>query len=250
MSLRLGILSGLLLAGGAASIASATPVNIQSAGIYQPGTINITGPALNQAAYATAVDLVANQSGTPVTLYAFCIDLFHSISTGIDSNHDIVTGAGDAQASATLNYHTATLTLDSNGPSSGTSGQSLTAVQVGEIGGLADLGRGLIIHDVSDLSRKLAGIQGAIWAIEYAPSGYTVTSADPTVQGYISNFVADAGQAGFQRPAVAIFADNGATQGFVLGVPEPVTWAMMVLGMGAIGVSLRQKPRARAIALA
>ena len=112
------------------------------------------------------------QGAAPSTLYVFCVDLFHSITVGMDNSHTIVDGAGDAQAGQHLNYHTSALTVDSNGLSSGTSGSALTASQLGEIGGLADLGYGLISHNASDLSNKLTALQGAIWEI-MSPSVFT-----------------------------------------------------------------------------
>jgi hypothetical protein len=39
------------------------------------------------------------------------------------------------------------------------------------------------------------------------------------------------------------FADAGAFNGFenALDVPEPATWAVMILGMGAVGAALRRR---------
>ena len=243
--------AAFVLAAGAASGTSATPVFLQSAGIYQPGTITVFGPGLNSDVYASAVEFVATPgaSHTPVTLYAFCVDLVHEITVGIDSSHDIVSGAGDAQNASNLNYHTASLSLDSSGSFSGRDGVALSAEQIGEIGGLANLGRDLIVTDASDLSNKLAAVQGAIWSIEYPTSaGYSITAASSVVGSYLTGYVTQAASLTSARPIQAIYADNGASQGFAVGVPEPATWAMMIAGFGMVGFAARRRKPISAVA--
>ena len=55
-----------------------------------------------------------------------------------------------------------------------------------------------------------------------------------------------AGKPGFGGGANAIYADNGKTQGFVIGVPEPGAWALMIAGMGLIGLAARRRQSALA----
>ena len=43
--------------------------------------------------------------------------------------------------------------------------------------------------------------------------------------------------------AYALLSDNGKNQGFVIGVPEPATWAMMIIGFGAVGMMVRSRRR-------
>ncbi len=239
---------GISLAAGAAvlvgaSAVSATTVNVTSGGIYQPGTITVAGPGLNSNEFSSALDLTATLGAGPQvhTLYTFCVDLFHSINVGFDNAHDIVTGAGDAQLAYAppLVYHIAALTVDSNGPISGVSGSLLTATQIAEIGGLANLGGQLIATDASDLSNKLAAVQGAIWDIEYP--AYSVSAPNSTVQNYLLGYVANAYAGRSLSPVYAIYGPNG--QGLIPtgGVPEPATWAVMLVGFGLAGATLRRR---------
>jgi hypothetical protein len=39
---------------------------------------------------------------------------------------------------------------------------------------------------------------------------------------------------------------GGEIRGFLIGVPEPASWAMMLLGFGAIGLAIRRRPRSLA----
>ena len=42
--------------------------------------------------------------------------------------------------------------------------------------------------------------------------------------------------------ARVIYADDNATQGFIVsGVPEPTTWAMLIVGFGMAGVASRRR---------
>lgn len=224
----------------AASAASASSVLIQTAGIYQPGSIKIVGPALNETGLASAIEFTAAYgAGSPVTLYAFCVDLFHNVTVGIDNAHDIVTGAGDAQLTVNLPYHTGALTVDSSGALSGIDGTLLTTTQIGEIIGLANLGRGLILTDAADLSNKLTAIQGAIWSVEYP--AYSVTAPDATVQAYLDGYVTAASGFAYTGPVAGLFADSGGSQAFVIGVPEPAAWAMMLTGFGLVGLVARRR---------
>lgn len=253
-----------LLAGVASLIAAgcavaATPVQIQTAGIYSPGIVTIAGP-MNAQVYSSAVEFTSlvGASTTPVTLYAFCVDLYHDIAVGFDTQHDVVAGAGDAQAGANLAYHTAQLTVDSSTGPSGQGGTALSTAQIGEIGALAGIGGNLIKTDAADLANKLAGIQEAIWSVEYPTAeGYSFTANQSAVQDYMSGYVDQVvklNALGLNSPHVtAIYANNGATQGFVAGgnnqggfgagiaVPEPAAWALMLVGLGGLGANLRRR---------
>ena len=251
--LCVGAGAGALLAAGGFSTASATDVFVDTGGVYQPGTITVVGPDINQTAYSTSLELTANVNGSPKvsTLYTFCVDLYHDIVVGFDYNHNIVDGAGDAQSGVNQLYHTALLTVNSDGPTSGISGASLTPTQIAQIGGLANVGGQLISTDAADLSNKLDAVQGAIWSIEYtAAQGYTITATDPAVQGYMNGYIANAAVTASQNPVYAIYGATG--QGLLPAsspvldslsgdVPEPASWAVMLTGMGVLGGALRRR---------
>ena len=164
-------------------------------------------------------------------------------------NTDIVTAGGNNQYHQTLNYRTAALTNDSSGALSGV-GAPLSQAQVNEIADLAAKGVSLIGHDLdlqsegqafdgTALSDSLGAIQGAIWSIEYP--NRTVTAADPTVASEMATYISTADPT-FAGKANAIYALNGASQGFVVaGVPEAGTWVLMLAGFGVLGAAVRRR---------
>ena len=229
---------------------AATPVTLNTAGIYDPAIINVSG-VVTGGEYTSAVEFGATVGSSPQvrTLYGFCVDLTHVIYVGVDTQagHDIVSAQGDAQSGFNYQYHTSTLSQDSVGGGSGTSGTVLTSTQIHEIGGLASYGTRLInaanpgatAFDSQHLSDELSAVQGAIWSIEYPSSSFTGSGA---VDGLIRDDVAAAPGWATHGPVTTIYADNGANQGFVIGgVPEPVSWVLMITGLGLTGTALRRR---------
>lgn len=207
---------------------AATEVYIDSIGQYNNAQIQAVGPGYNHTADADAFKIVANLGvgpGDPTfTVWGFCIDLFRDIDAGYFS-----------QLPVNLQYHVDALTTDGNG-------NSLSSSQVSQIYGLANLGYNLIQSNAADLQNKLSGIQGAIWAIEYPT--FTFNGNTAALNNYISSYKALAPSLeGNSAGAYALLSDNGQSQGFVIGVPEPATWMMMIMGFGAIGVMLRSSRR-------
>ena len=207
-----------LVSVAATHASAATEVYVSDVHEYGPGKVTVTGPGLFKNPDATGLEITYNFGVGPgdpdFTVLGFCINLFLGI--GVPAQ-----------------YHVDTLTTDGHG-------NALTSSQVSQIYGLAALGSNLFKIGAPDLANKLAGIQGAIWAIEYP--AYTVTGGTSAINSYISSYVALAPS--LHGNAYVLLADGGKSQGFVIGVPEPTTWAMMILGFGAVGMVLRSRRRA------
>ena len=206
-----------LTTAAASHASAATEIYVSSVSEFGPGKVTVTGPGVFKVPDATALKLTYNFGigpGDPdFTAWGFCINLFLGI--GVPAQ-----------------YHVDNLTTDGHG-------NLLTATQVDQIYGLAALGSNLIKIGAPDLAAKLAGIQGAIWAIEYP--AFTVTGNTASVDGYLSSYKALAPS--LHGSAYVLLSDDGKSQGFVIGVPEPATWAMMIMGFGAVGMVLRSRRR-------
>lgn len=203
-----------LTTAAASHASAATEVYVQSVTNYAFTKGTVTGPGIFKVPDMTAFDIAYNFGvgpGDPTfTAWGFCIDLF----TGIN---------------VPTQYHIA-----EGGELSGL----FTPAQQSQIFGLAAFGANLIKIGAPDLANKLAGVQGAIWAIEYP----TLTvSGNASIQPYLSAYIAAA--PGMTGNAYVLLSDEGRSQGFVIGVPEPATWAMMIMGFGAVGMVMRSRRR-------
>lgn len=184
------------------------------------GTVNGNPFSLN--VYESPDVITASFDGGPLQqLLVFCVDIFHYF----DGSTPPVT------------YETGLLTTDSSGGLSG-SGVALTPLISGEIGYLASL------YDTAVTAEDLAGIQGAIWLTEY--SGLTLSGGSTRVAHYQALGSAwAAANPGNTVYADAIYSVTGRNQGFVIGgeVPEPAAWALMIVGFGLAGATLRRRRR-------
>jgi len=236
MSRPAALAATVLLFSASALSASATTLEITGAGIYSTNQLDVNGA--NE--YATALDLTVQGSVKP--LWVFCVDLSHSIYVNIGSQLGY---------SPPLTYATHWVTTNSDGATSG-SGPAISQTTSGEIATLANEGSWIANKASPDFDR-LTAIQGAIWEVEYGltPSQVTGTPSQNTlIASYVANAEAHpaAGYASGIYPTGANGVGFGGTQGFATGVPEPTTWAMMLVGLGLMGATLRD--RARALSLA
>jgi hypothetical protein len=218
--------TAMALAVSAATHASAaTEVHFDSMGEYNNAKVEIIGPSFYKNPDSNAEKIVANfglgPSDDTFTVWGFCVDIFRVANSGYFT-----------QKPQNLQYHIGGLTDDGNG-------HALSAGQVQQIYGLAALGYNLIHTGASDLQNKLSGIQGAIWVIEYPT--FTVDGNTDALDAYIAGYVTQAPS--LHGGAYALLSDTGFDQDFVVGVPEPATWAMMIIGFGAIGLALRNHRR-------
>jgi hypothetical protein len=206
-----------LVAGGLACIATlglAVPASaaiiVKDVGLVDTYTAEITNSAhdIKEDVYLTP--LVFNGVSD-----VFCVDPYHNISLG----------------SQNYLFNAAPLLTNSDGSLTGT-GTALTATEVGEIGGLVRLGLG----DVKDKDfLEASAAQGAIWEIEgvnVAPNGADASTLS-------TDMADDLTWAETHQAAVsAIYDTRDNVQGFA-AVPEPATWAIMLVGVGMIGGGLR-----------
>ena len=216
--------------------AAAAPVFIQTAGIYNAGHVLATLPGGARDEFSAPVHFTGNYGSSfanpSFAFDGFCIDLFHNISVGFGS-----------QLNVGLNYHTAALTTDGVG-------NALSHAQVRSIGGLANIGFGLIGSNSPDRDARLAAIQAAIWSVEYPTISFTANNSFAGLQGYIDEYVALAPRlSGNARVIYSDLPGHLAKQGFITnipGVPEPGVWAQLIMGFGLIGAASRYRRRAMA----
>jgi len=211
--------AGILLSGAAASSASAASVIITSVATGNPDLGNVfVGPF--GAVWTTPILMTESNGKVIVT---FCDDLYHT-----------VTVEGGQQ----LSYQIGQVTEDSS--TVGPMPNPITPMISNEMGQLANIGK----YDFG-LNTPLGedgaiAAQAAIWDIEY---GIDVTSSDPTIQALITTDlkVHDNGEG----PAIGLIAQDGQQSQITGGEPEPASWAMMLMGFGAIGAAMRGARRRR-----
>ena len=221
--------------------AGAVDVFLQGASISSPvGTLYATTGSNSVREFATIVDIAVNfgigPSATPTFGSAFCVDLFHTLYVGIDSYFP-----------TNVQYHVAPLSSDA-------SGNPLTASQISQISGLAAYGFSLVGSAEVDLHSKLAAIQAAIWTIEYPATAFTPDPGNvlSNLSAYTAGYVALAPS--LHGTAYMITSDTpGAAQNLLVAfpganiepfgpsVPEPATWALMIVGFGMTGAAARRR---------
>ena len=223
-----------LLAGASATAASAGNVLVSNVGftgdsVDVSGFVNWTG--VNSG-------LITLTTTTNNIIPVFCIDLFHTIGVGSQI--------------PPLPYTFGTIVADSSSSPAGTGGNPLSQPTTGEIQTLANIGYYDFVHGTGTAD-IYAGLQGAIWSIEYNTNGNSLTvNGSSTVNDLIAGYIAYA-EAHPAPYSVSMFPGaNGQAfgngQGFTTGVPEPSTWAMMLAGFAALSFAGYRTAKAKAAA--
>jgi PEP-CTERM motif-containing protein len=219
-------IAGLLAVGAAGGVllmtspACAADLTLLSDGMNTNYAAHINGPGgSSEYAYIGPVTFQAlDADNNPFSFTGFCVDIFHNIGLG----------------PLGLAYHDGVLaTNNSDTPT------FLGGLQLNEISGLINFAATL--DGATTLgAEQLAGIQGAIW--EIGNPTYHVVADQSAVQGYITSFEAAAPH--LEPGSIhTVFSNDLSTQAFAYagGVPEPASWAMMIIGLGGIGATLRRR---------
>jgi hypothetical protein len=221
--------------------ASATTFNVTQAGVFNNGTVNIGGVINGYGVFAKneitgpIVIKGTDSDGKPFELVTFCFDLLHNINVGIGGF-----------AGVNYTYKMVALSNDLSNNAFGSSmgmGNPLTAAQIEKMTGLARLGAYIYNSGISDKTARLAGISSAIWSTEYGvtASGFVPANA----LGYYNDYLSRSFPGAKGKVLVSVDAAGtlvGNLQGLGVGtVPEPGTWAMMIIGFGLVGVGARRR---------
>jgi hypothetical protein len=223
--LLIGSVAALAIVAGSAVVANATDIGVTNVG-FIGDTASLTG-TINGSPYSRSVytGLIVLTTTGGSNLPVFCIDLLHDINLG--------------SYNPALPYTTGTIVADSTTSPAGTGGNPLAPPVPGELQTLANLGYQYFVHGTGTAD-IYAGLQGAIWTIEYNLNGNSLTvDGGATVNALIAGDIAYA----TAHPAsfsTALFPGAGGQafgygQGFTPGVPEPASWAMMLAGFAGLG---------------
>lgn len=171
-------------------------------------------------------------------ILAFCVDIYHHISTGNYAPDLVYTD-------------TIPLTFDSNagGQANHWSGPTgFNSTSLARIGQLVNYGT-LSFEDATltgiARDKRLAAVQGAIWQVA---SGRNVTGdgLDATIDNLSAGqFGSDYGTIDAKFTFITpqgLYPTSRGTQSFAFAAPapEPGTWALLILGFGLTGAALRR----------
>lgn len=207
-------------------------------------------------AYSSGVTFSVSNVSTPslnYDIFGFCVDIYHDMYLGTlngGAGYLYTSNKDEPGEPLTHDFFSATT-------------NTLDADQKAGISDLVDIGFLLHRDNLSDpdTSVKLAAIQAAIWNIEVpgsvslyygnigGPSSAQALAYSAAYQGYLDAYTHPTSAAGDR---IYVIADN-AHQSFAIGwprdaVPEPATWAMMLLGFFGVGSALRSRKAATATA--
>lgn len=204
---------------------------------YQPGGIGGSGGPTSETVYIGRLKLsgVDNTTGASVTFDSYCIDILNTMQKGTFDLRTFTLGNGvkDDQIKRLL---------------SGTSGF------IGAATGSAAK------KDVS------AAIQMAVWEIvnessatyslgngifRVGTTGTVNPNARTLAQGYLDN-LGSFSETGTHRYRMleAVAPTTNQRQIFLAAIPEPATWAMLILGFGVVGGAMRGRRGRHAVVYA
>lgn len=237
-----GVALAAVMASGSA--ASAASVIITKGVMTNPIEVKLSGANFTGTVEDAPMQFTTTIGNKADSILAFCVDVFHTISTGTYS--------------PALQYETNTFKTDSNPNGGG----ALTSAQIKQVDLLVNYGTD--INNDKSLSANtksvdLAEVQGAIWQVV---AGEDVTLDSSSVDGVSSgtfnkaidelsiaadNFKDMTGYGTIASNTTFItptkYPNKGYTQSFLFAgtVPEPASWMMMIGGLGLVGAVLRRR---------
>jgi hypothetical protein len=218
-----GLVSSLALATGANASVVITGIALDAPGGVS-GTITYT-PTNPDYVVNADIGRIKLTTSTGDTLLSYCIDIFHDLTTATFTPAAIST-------------------------------TSLSATKISQISALLSHGESLVTN-----ADRSAAEQLAIWEIVNEGSGtYSLSSGNlfasnisqnavSIANSYLSNITSGVWTADPSLALAVLTSPNdqtqlvwGANATKVLGaVPEPATWAMMLVGFGGIGAAMRSR---------
>lgn len=226
ISKRFQLLAAAALAGCLAATSAPAAIVVTNVGAgngdNQFGTVNISGWG---QPWTTPI-LLTDTTGK--TYVAFCDDLQHDIN--IAGGQHLRFDVGQVQVDGFGNL------LGTFGGGHYTPAQTANAQSISNrMGQIADIGRNDYLH--GDLMGADAA-QAAIWGLEYAQYGWTVSASNATVEHDLLQDlkVLDNGRGW----ATGLISESGVQSQILGGVPEPATWMMLILGVAMIGAARRR----------
>jgi len=240
---------GVALFAAASPASAMTTITLKSATMDTKYWANIEGFG---NAYSNGVTFQVTDAdhASPYTLFGFCIDIFHDMYINTPLNYTYESNYGDPGQALYTNY------------GSNSSTNLLTNDQITQLTNLIDTGWLLHQADPTGAATSLqtAAIQAAVWKVANPTKAITVLSANLTgsefteYQTAFDNYVAgnyqslaDANDRVFtitdtsRSPMHQTFAVGWPIDNPVPSVPEASTWAMMLIGLGAVGAAVRRR---------